>query len=111
MKIYILGDSHCANIYKPQIENTNKGINTPDYVQSYIKLLRDNNISDPLHIEDYLRLWGHEVINLSIPGCSVYDIFEQFSNIKEPYDRLIVGWTSLNRFNWVNDDLTVANRC
>jgi hypothetical protein len=70
----------------------------------YIKLLRSQNLPDPLYFDDYLRLWGHEVVNLGKGGCSNYSIYHQFTQIKEPFDRLIVNWTGLNRFDWYENN-------
>jgi hypothetical protein len=45
-------------------------------------------------------MWGHEVINLGKGGCSNYSIYHQFTQIKEPFDRIIINWTGFGRFEW-----------
>ena len=36
-----------------------------------------------------------------------YSIFGLFTQIKEPFDRLIVNWTGLARFDWYSENSTV----
>ena len=105
MRIFVLGDSFSDNILKHSI-TTIDNVN-PDQKGAtfdYVRLLRKNNLPDPLHFQDHLRLWGHEVINLAQNGVSNYSIFDQFANIDQNFkesDRLIINWTGLNRFNWI----------
>lgn len=104
MKIYILGDSFSVNIFTEVIDCLDNNIESNDVIYRYVKLLRENNIKDPVHWTDYLKSWGHEVINLSQNGCSNYSIFNQFPDIDSNYnenDRIILNWTGLNRFNWI----------
>jgi len=104
MRIFTLGDSFSDNIFKPVIDNLENNIETTDGIYRYIKLLRENKINDPLHWTNYLKLWGHEIINLAQAGCSNYSIFDQFPKIDLNYnenDRIILNWTGLNRFNWI----------
>ena len=54
-------------------------------------------------------MWGHEVVNLGLGGCSNESIFHQFTQIKEPFDRLIVNWTGLSRFDWYGKNLEVKS--
>jgi hypothetical protein len=100
MKIYVLGDSFTDNLFKYEIEALNNNQYRIGEIYEYVKLLRSKNLPDPLYFEDYLKLWGHEVINLGQGGCSNYSIFHQFSQIKEPFDRIIINWTSIVRFDW-----------
>ncbi len=104
MKIYILGDSFSDNIFKEAIDKLDNNIEGNNGIYRYVKLLRENNIKDPLHWTDYLESWGHEIINLSQNGCSNYSIFNQFPKINSNYtknDRIIINWTGLNRYNWI----------
>jgi hypothetical protein len=104
MRIFILGDSFSDNIIEGTIDYLNNNKIAHDGVYRYIKLLRENNINDPIHWTDYLKSWGHEIINLSQNGCSNYSIYNQFSKIDSNYtenDRIILNWTGLNRFNWI----------
>lgn len=108
MKIYILGDSFTDNLFKYEIDAINNNENRdPSQIYQYIKLLKENDLEYPLHFGDYLKLWGHEVINLGIGGCSNESIYHQFTQIKEPFDRLIVNWTGLARFDWIQENLTI----
>jgi hypothetical protein len=100
MKIYILGDSFADNLFKNEINAIINGEKREGPISKYINLLKNENLPDPMHFGDYLKLWGHEVINLGIGGCSNESIFHQFTQIKEPFDRLIVNWTGLSRFDW-----------
>ena len=104
MKIYILGDSFSSNIFKEAINCLDNNIEANNGIYRYVKLLRENNINDPLHWTDYLKSWGYEIINLSQNGCSNYSIFNQFPKIDSNHnenDRIIINWTGLNRFNWI----------
>lgn len=100
MKIYILGDSFSDNLFKYEIESIANNENREGETYKYVKLLRSKNLPDPLYFEDYLKLWGHEVINLAVGGCSNDAIYHQFTQIKEPFDRIIINWTGLTRFEW-----------
>ena len=104
MKIYVLGDSFSDNIFKDTIDKLDNNIESTDGIYRYVKLLRDKKIEDPIHWTDYLKSWGHEIINLAQNGCSNYSIFNQFAEIGLNYkdgDRIIINWTGLNRYNWI----------
>ena len=104
MKIYILGDSFSDNIFTEVINKLDNNIENNDGIYRYIKLLRENKINDPIHWSDYLKSWGHEIVNLSQNGCSNYSIFNQFPKIDLNYtenNRIILNWTGLNRYNWI----------
>ena len=104
MRLHILGDSFSDNIFTESINNLDNGVEATDGIYKYIKLLRENKINDPLHWSDYLKSWGHEVINLAQTGCSNYSIFNQFAEIGLNFktgDRIILNWTGLNRYNWI----------
>jgi len=113
MRIFLLGDSFTDNLYKRALKTYDKDIkNYPDGITQYIKLLRDNNLDDPLYFDDYLRLWGYDVINLGLGGSSVYTICNQFAKIDREFeknDRIIINWTSPCRFDWLLED--GENRC
>ena len=104
MRIFTLGDSFTDNTFKVSINQIDNNIEEHDGIYKYVKLLRENNIKNPLHWTDYLELWGHEIINLGQNGCSNFSIFDSFNNIDPNYtknDRIILNWTGLNRFNWI----------
>jgi hypothetical protein len=107
MKIYILGDSFADNLFKIEIDAIINGEKRDGPINKYLKLLRNENLPDPMHFGDYLELWGHEVVNLGIGGCSNESIFHQFTQIKEPFDRIIINWTGLSRFDWHLENSTV----
>jgi hypothetical protein len=100
MKIYILGDSFTDNLYKIEIDKIRNNQTGKSQILAYVNFLRNRNLPDPMHFEDYLKMWGHEVINLGKGGCSNYSIYHQFTQIKEPFDRIIINWTGYGRFEW-----------
>ena len=100
MKIYILGDSFTDNLFKIEIDRIKNNEDGKSQIREYINFLRNKNLPDPMHFEDYLKMWGHEVINLGKGGCSNYSIYHQFTQIKEPFDRIIINWTGFGRFEW-----------
>jgi len=100
MKIYILGDSFTDNLFKIEIDKIEKKESGGNQIRDYVNLLRSKNLPDPIHFGDYLKMWGHEVINLGKGGCSNYAIYHQFTQIKEPFDRIIINWTGFGRFEW-----------
>jgi hypothetical protein len=107
MRLFLLGDSFTDNLYKIEIEKLKKGENSYTGVSLFIEALRSVGIPDPLYFEDYLRLWGHEVINLGIGGCSNYTIMNQMAKIDKEFkngDRLIINWTMMSRFDWIKDN-------
>ena len=107
MKIYVLGDSFTDNLYKREMDGFRNNEGRGNEVTKYINLIRNQNLPDALYFDDYLRLFGHEVINLGIGGCSNESIYHQFTQIKEPFDRLIINWTSINRFDWYGQNSKV----
>lgn len=102
MKIYILGDSFTDNLFKYEIDaiENNQPRSDENPIYQYVKFLKNQNLPYPLHFGDYLKLWGHEIINLGKGGCSNNSIYHQFTQIKEPFDRIIINWTGLARFDW-----------
>lgn len=100
MKIYILGDSFTDNLFKIEIDRIKNNEDGKSEIRDYVNFLRNKNLPDPMHFEDYLKMWGHEVINLGKVGCSNYSIYHQFTQIKEPFDRIIINWTGFGRFEW-----------
>lgn len=107
MKIYILGDSFTDNLFQNTIKEIEKGTKPKNGVSEYITFLRNRNLPDPLHFSDYLKLWGYDVINLGKGGCSNNHIYRQFTKIKEPFDRIIVNYTALCRFEWYEKNINV----
>jgi len=107
MKIYVLGDSFTDNLYKREMIGFRNNEGRGSEVSKYINLIRNQNLPDALYFDDYLRLYGHEVINLGIGGCSNESIYHQFTQIKEPFDRLIINWTSICRFDWYGQNSKV----
>ena len=108
MKIYILGDSFTDNLFKIEIDKIKNNKTGNSLILNYVNFLRNKNLPNPMHFEDYLRMWGHEVINLGKVGCSNYAIYHQFTQIKEPFDRIIINWTGYGRFEWYgkNDEVS-----
>lgn len=107
MKIYILGDSFTDNLFKKEIDKLRNNEKGESPIRDYVNVLRSQNLVDPMHFEDYLRMWGHEVINLGKGGCSNYSIYHQFTQIKEPFDRIIINWTGMGRLEWYGKNYEV----
>ena len=106
MRIFLLGDSFTDNVYPHLIERINYGDTANDRgaTLKYTERIKKEGLPDPLHFEDYLRMLGHETINLGSNGCTNYDIFYQFIRIDPEFqagDRIIVNWTGMNRYNWI----------
>lgn len=105
MRIFLLGDSFTDNTYKSWIQNIRENQEVRmDSVGKYVTKVLENQLPDPLHFEDYLKMWGHEVINLGSNGCTNDTIFYSFSRIDSEFregDRIIINWTGLNRYNWI----------
>lgn len=99
-RLYILGDSFAANLFKePWLKN---GTEIFDYKIEF-ESAHKNELK---WWTDYLQEWSnYEVINLGMGGCSYEDIYYQFSEIDEyrEGDRLIVHWTNPYRFNYYNN--------
>ena len=106
MRIFLLGDSFTDNVY-PQLLESIKNGDTREHrsgTLKYTEKIKKENLPDPLHFEDYLRMWGHEVINFGSNGCTNYDIFYKFVRIDSEFregDRIIINWTGMNRYNWI----------
>jgi len=114
MRIFVLGDSFAENTFRACVEGirifgyTSKIKDTVgDYVEQVLKETGD----EPLHFTDYLAQWGHEVINLGLNGCSNYAIWYSMSRLGEfrPGDRIIINWTGIGRFDWIDDENRLVN--
>jgi hypothetical protein len=106
MRIFLLGDSFTDNVYPDLLERIKNGDTKErrDGYLRYLEKIKNKNLPDPLHFEDYLRMWGHEVINFGSNGCTNYDIFYNFVRIDTEFregDRIIINWTGMNRYNWI----------
>ena len=106
-RLYVLGDSFAANLFKePWLK---KGTEIYDY-----KIDFETEFGVDLKWwTEYIEEWSnYEVINLGIGGCTYEDIYYQFGDIDEyrEGDRLIVHWTNPYRFNFYNNkSATAAN--
>lgn len=112
MRIFLLGDSFTDNLYQKEIkkihdESDLTDLNTND-VLKYVLLFKEKKLPYPLYFDDYLRFFGHEVINFGEGGCTIYDIFNQFALIKKydylENDRIIINWTSPGRYEWFDEN-------
>lgn len=103
MRIFVLGDSFADNLFKIAYESIYSG-NT-DQIINYVRKLDEHGIDKALWFTDWLEKWGYEVINLGKGGSSNEDIYYQFSKLDDfrEGDRMIVWWTSINRFIWFNE--------
>ena len=117
MRVFVLGDSFAENIYERPIKIHKKGaditsddavyISHGNGIPNYIKLLAKAKVKYPLHFTDYFKLFGYEVINFGIGGCSVYSIYNQFTKIDKEFkegDRIVINWTTPCRFDWINEE-------
>lgn len=104
-RIFLLGDSFTENLYKIDCLSDNS-------ISNYIKILRRHNQPDPLYFSDYLELWGYEIYNFGHSGCSVMETILDFAKIDTSFregDRIIINWTSVTRFNWIDDNGYIIN--
>jgi hypothetical protein len=106
MRIFLLGDSFTDNRYPYMLQKIRDGEDAgyQSNVGEYVKKIKEANLPDPLHFEDYLKMWGHEVINFGSDGCTNYSIFYSFFKIDQEFregDRIIVNWTGMNRYDWI----------
>ena len=100
MRIFVLGDSYCANLF----DKTNSKYITE--IEKYLNILKENNIDNPLWWTDWLEQWGYEIYNFGIPGCSIEDVLYQFSKIDKNYiegDRIIIHLPTSLRYNWYDE--------
>ena len=108
MRIFLCGDSFTENLYKTEINSIEFLNNRTSEMSKYVNYYKEKYKVYPLYFDDYLRLWGHEVINFGKGGCSLYDIFNQLANINKYQfnedDRLIINWTNPGRYEWFTDD-------
>lgn len=114
MRIFVLGDSFAQNTFKECLEGIKLfGFNNKfeDNIGSYVEQVVKEIGEDPLHFTDYLRKWGHEVIDLGLNGCSNYSICYSMARMGEfkPGDRIIINWTGLGRFDWIDDEGRLVN--
>ena len=109
MRIFLCGDSFTENLFKTVIDRLENKENVNSQVADYVIYYQKKYGTNPLYFDDHLRLLGHEVINFGQGGCCVYDIFNQFGNLKKydyrEGDRLIINWTNPGRYEWFNDNI------
>jgi hypothetical protein len=107
-RVFLLGDSFTDNLYKVELFQMRFGIgNGYGQVRKYVDCVLQDTNSEPLYFDDWLKIWGYDVFNFGLGGCSVYHTFNQFTKIDKNFikgDRIIVGWTSPVRLDWLNGD-------
>jgi hypothetical protein len=103
MRIFVLGDSFAQNLFKEAYDSTYTG-NTAQII-NYVRKLNELGIDKAMWFTDWLEKWGYEVINLGKGGSSNEDIYYQFNKLDEfkEGDRMVIWWTSINRFIWFNE--------
>lgn len=108
-KIYLIGDSFTDNLYKEQLfqkrMNFNEGVGQ---IRKYIDSIYEDTGEYPIYFDEWLTMWGYDVYNFGLGGCSIYHTFNQFARIKlnefNVGDRIIVNWTSPIRLDWLVDN-------
>lgn len=109
-RLFLLGGSFTCNLYKGAFISIKKGITceeSRDPIQIYIESLLKKNLEVPLWFDDYLKLWGYEIYNFGMVGCTNESVYYQFTNIDKEYienDRIIIHYTGLNRFDWITSE-------
>jgi hypothetical protein len=106
MRIFVLGDSFAENLFKEAYKSVEFKIEGHEQIMNYVSKLNEHGIDKALWFTDWLEKWGYEVINLGKGGACNEDIYYQFNEIDDfrEGDRLIVWWTSINRFLWFRDN-------
>lgn len=106
-RVFLLGDSFTDNLYKAELFQMRLGVgDARGQVRKYVRSVLDDTNSEPLYSDDWLKIWGYDVFNFGLGGCSIYHTFNQFTKIDKNFiegDRIIVNWTSPVRLDWLNN--------
>jgi hypothetical protein len=102
MRLFLIGDSFTENLFDSEYQTPSN-----DAVHIYIEHLKTKQKSKALWFTDWLKLWGYEIYNFGIRGCSIEQMYYQFAKIDGEFregDRIIVGWTTPSRHNIYNEN-------
>jgi hypothetical protein len=106
-RVFLLGDSFTDNLY--QREFFYKKIGNDEgvgQIRKYIDCILEDTGNIPLYFDDWLKVWGYDVFNFGLGGCSIYHTFNQFAKIDKNFvkdDKIIVNWTNPERLDWFTD--------
>jgi hypothetical protein len=101
MRLFLIGDSFTENLFDSEYQ-----MPANDTIHTYIEYLKTKQKSKALWFTDWLELWGYEIYNFGIRGCTMEQMFYQFAKIDSEFkegDRIIVGWTTPSRHNIYDD--------
>jgi hypothetical protein len=106
-RVFLLGDSFTDNLYQYQFFYKKMGEGDGvGQVRKYIDCILEDTGDLPLYFDDWLKVWGYDVFNFGLGGCSVYHTFNQFTKIDKNFiegDRIIVNWTNPERLDWFDN--------
>jgi hypothetical protein len=94
-RLYILGDSFAANLFK------GPWVNKDSDVYKFKEYFKNKHNVNVRWWTDYIEMWSdYEIHNFGYAGCSSEDIILQFGNIDDYHDgdRIVVHLTSPLRF-------------
>lgn len=106
-RVFLLGDSFTDNLY--QCEFFYKKLGNGEgvgQIRKYIDCILEDTTNLPLYFDDWLKVWGYDVFNFALGGCSIYHTFNQFAKINKNFvkgDRIIINWTNPERLDWFTD--------
>jgi hypothetical protein len=107
-RVFLLGDSFTDNLYQCELFARKMGVNEGrGQVRKYIDCILEDTGNMPLYFNDWLKVWGYDVFNFGLGGCSIYHTFNQFAKIDKNFtkgDRIIVNWTNPERLDWFLDN-------
>jgi hypothetical protein len=103
-RVFLLGDSFTDNLYQVELFQRKMGINDGrGQVRKYVDCVLEDTGNMPLYFNDWLKVWGYDVFNFGLGGCSIYHTFNQFAKIDKNFvkgDKVIVNWTNPERLDW-----------
>jgi hypothetical protein len=106
-RVFLLGDSFTDNLYQYQFFYKKMGISDDvGQIRKYIDCILEDTGNLPLYFDDWLKVWGYDVFNFGLGGCSIYHTFNQFAKIDKNFvkgDKIIVNWTNPERLDWFTD--------
>ncbi len=104
-RVFLLGDSFTDNLYQECVFHIKMNLNVGrGQVRKFVDSIIADTGNPPLWFSDWLKIWGLDVHNFGLGGCSIYHTFNQFVNIPKNFiegDRIIVNWTSPIRLDWI----------
>lgn len=106
-RVFLLGDSFTDNLYQYELFYKKMGVSDEGgQVRKYVDCILEDTGNLPLYFDDWLKVWGYNVFNFGLGGCSIYHTFNQFAKIDKNFvkgDRIIVNWTNPERLDWLTN--------